>query len=627
MQAVDERTTLTTLGRARLSFADGAEIDRFVETLGRFERGEISADAWRGFRLIHGMYGQRQDGVQMLRARLPQGIATAPQLRALADVAERYSRGFAHVTTRQNVQLHFVLPADVEAVMRRLADDGITTREACGNAVRNVTACPYAGIAEDERFDVTPYAEALSAHFLRHPLSSTLPRKLKISFEGCPVDHSLTAINDLGFRAAVRDGVRGFRVVVGGGTGTVPTAARELVGFLPAGEILRVAEGLLRVFHRLGDREHRNRNRMKFLIREMGFEAWRDEVRREIASSTASLPFDPEHPPEEGAPSWERPAPPSPDAAASASFAELRGPGVLPSFPTRAPGLDRSLRVPSAPARDLGSPSARASRFVATNVRPQRQPGYARVTVTLPLGDVTAPQLRLLADLSLAYGDGTARLTNTQDLLLRWIRSADVPELYRRLAAAGLGRDGAETITDFTSCPGAETCRLAVTHSRDLGRLVRERLEESPDLAALAPDLKLKASGCPNGCGQHHVAGIGFQGSVRKVAGRAVPQYFVMTGGETTDDGIHFAKTVSRVPARRIPEAIERLLRLYATERIDGESAPTFFRRVGPERQKALLLDLETLTPDDAREEDFVDLGQDADEAFAVEAGPGVCAR
>lgn len=606
MHAVDDVTTLTTQGRARLSFADGAEIDRFVETLGRFERGEISADAWRGFRLIHGMYGQRQEGVQMLRARLPQGIATAPQLLALADVAERYSRGFAHVTTRQNVQLHFVAPEDVEAVMRRLADDGVTTREACGNAVRNVTACPYAGIAEDELFDVTPYAEALSAHFLRHPLSSTLPRKFKIAFEGCPVDHSLTAINDLGFRAAVRDGARGFRVVVGGGTGTVPTGARELVDFLPAGEILRVAEGLLRVFHRLGDREHRNRNRMKFLIREMGFEAWRDEVRKEIAVATATLPFDPANPPEEGPPAWERPAPPSPGAAARASFAEVRGPGVLPSFPSRPPGLDR---------------------YVATNVRPQRQPGYARVTVTLPLGDVTAPQLRLLADLSLAYGDGTARLTNTQDVLLRWIRSADVPELYRRLAAAGLGRDGAETITDFTSCPGAETCRLAVTHSRDLGKLVREHLEERPGLAALAPDLKLKASGCPNGCGQHHVAGIGFQGSVRKVDGRAVPQYFVMTGGETTDDGLHFAKTVSRVPARRIPEAVERLLRLYAAERLDDESAPAFFRRIGPERQKALLLDLERLTPDDAREEDFVDLGQDVDEAFAVEAGPGECAR
>jgi sulfite reductase beta subunit-like hemoprotein len=601
---------LKTLGRAPLRCAEQADVDLFVETLGRFERGEIGADAWRAFRLIHGVYGQRQDDVQMLRVKIPQGVLSASQLDALADVAS-ISRGFLHVTTRQNVQFHFVQLSDAGAALRRLLESGLTTREAGGNTVRNVTTCAFAGVSPDEVFDVTPYAQALTRHFLRHPLGSSLPRKLKIAFEGCADDHGVTTINDLGFRAAVRDGARGFRIIVGGGTGTLPVAGRPLFEFLPARDILAAAEAILGVFHRLGDREHKERNRVKFLVREMGFQSFRQEVlsafaalRVVAADVSLRLPFDPQRPPKEAPPSSPRLSPPSVADAERAAAAELRGPGLLPVIPR-------------------GTPSR--LEFAASNVRPQRQQGFVSVVVTLPLGDVTAPQLRLIGQLALSYGDGTVRLTHDQNLVLRWIRASDVAELHRRLSAAGLGTPGAGSVTDVTTCPGAESCRLAVTHSRGLGRLLHDFLSERPELSALAPQLKLKASGCPNGCGHHHIASIGFQGSARQLDGRAVPQYFVMTGGELTRDETFFAKTVARIPARRIPEATERLLELYAKERLPDESAPAFFRRIGAARQKELLADLGLLPSAQAQPEDFVDPGQDVG-AFAVETKIGECA-
>src|SRR5882672_3653081 len=305
MSVVDDPKTF---GRARLSFASQADIDEFVTTLERYERGELTPDQWRTFRLVRGTYGQRQaDDAQMLRVKIPQGVLTSDQLEALADVGERYSRGFGHITTRQNLQFHFVKLHDVELAMRRLADAGLTTREACGSAVRNITACPYAGVAHDEPFDVTPYAEALTRYLLRHPLSSRLPRKFKIAFEGCAEDHIFTAINDLGFRARVSgtNGARrlGFRVTAGGGTAILPTSGGLLFEFLPAGEILEVAEAVLRVFARLGDYKHKQRNRMKFLIRELGWDGWRAELDRALAEVRAEggkrLPFDPDRPPVE----------------------------------------------------------------------------------------------------------------------------------------------------------------------------------------------------------------------------------------------------------------------------------------------------------------------------------------
>ena len=614
MAAVDDPKTL---GRTRLSFADNAEIDEFVATLDKFERGELTPDQWRAYRLVRGTYGQRQQGdFSMLRVKIPQGVLSSGQLSALADVAENYSRGFGHITTRQNLQFHFVKLHDVEKAMRRLADSGLTTREACGNSVRNITGCPYAGVASDEVFDVTPYAEALTRYLLRHPLSSSLPRKFKIAFEGCAEDHALTPINDLGWRACVRgingSAERGFRLTVGGGTAILCASGRLLYDFLPAGEIFNVAEAILRVFHRFGDREHKQRNRMKFLIRELGWERWRAEVDEALqafrASGGAALPFDPQRPPVEEAPEDTRPAPPATaDSAVRASSSKLRGPGLIPEV---APVLS--------PAK------ADLWQWLRTNVRRQKQHGYSLATVTVPMGDLTGEQMRLLGDLAQAYGDGSVRVTSEQDLVIRWVPHADVPHLYLRLAAAGLGLPGANTVSDVASCPGAESCRLAVTQSRGLGKLIGDHLRHRPELTEIASDLKIKISGCPNGCGQHHIAGIGLQGSVRKLGSRVVPQYFLMLGGAVADEGARFARLAAKIPARRIPIALERLIELYRVDRRQGESATEFFGRVELARVKSLLGDLEQMTIEDALPSDFIDLSEETE--FKPETQAGECA-
>ncbi len=515
----------------------------------------------------------------MLRIKIPQGLVTARQMEALAEVSEQYSRGWSHITTRQNIQMHFVKLHDVEPAMRRLAEDGLTTREACGNSVRNITACPWAGIAADEAFDVTPYSEALTRYFLRHRLSGSLPRKFKIAFEGCAEDHALTAIHDIGWQGRVRDvdgrSVRGFRVIAGGGTATMCRGAGELHAFLPVEEMLASAEAVLRVFHRLGDYKHKQRNRMKFLIKAIGWDRFEAEYRRELeevrAEGVPALPFDPQHPPQEAAPDWQRPAPPSvAEIAARVLGQATTGPGIHPE------------RRPALTVVD-----ADFAAWQRRNVRPQKQAGHAAVTVTLPLGDLTAEQFRAIALVAQSFGDGTARVTIDQDLVLRWIPIKRVEAVYERLAAAGLGRAESGLPTNVTSCPGAESCRLAVTQSRGLGRSLHDALEARPDLAAAAPGLVVKMSGCPNGCGQHHVAGVGFQGSIRKVGGRAVPQYFVMVGGGATADGVTFGRLAAKIPARRDPIALERLIGLYHGQAARRRSADGILPARRPGRRES----------------------------------------
>jgi sulfite reductase beta subunit-like hemoprotein len=606
----------TTFGRARLSFANESEVDEFASTLDKFERGEITADQWRAFRLVRGTYGQRQtDDASMLRIKIPQGILTGEQTQAIADVAATYSRGFGHITTRQNVQLHFIRLHDVEPAMRQLAAAGLTTREACGNSVRNITACPYSGVAADEAFDVTPYSEALTRYFLRHPLSSTLPRKFKIAFEGCPEDHAYTGIHDIGWRALVQDdedgrAVRGFRVTVAGGTATMCRSGFVLYDFLPASEMLNIAEAIVRVFHRLGDYQHKARNRMKFLVKSLGWDAFRTEFEKELtgflAEGGATLPFDPQRPPSEQVPDWPRPVPDDVLTVARRVAEPTNGPGIHPVV-----------------KRDLAVASVDYLAWEGANVRKQRQSGYALVIVSLPLGDITSGQLRVVADLAAAYGDGTIRVTADQDLLLRWIRVADLKALHDRLAAAGLAVADGESVANVTSCPGAESCKLAVTQSRGLGRLLSDALHERADLADAVPGLKIKMSGCPNGCGQHHIAGIGFQGSIRKLDGRPVPQYFVYVGGGPTSDGAQFGRLAAKIPARRAPAAVERLVGLYQRQRSSGESAMAFFQRAALEDVKDVLVDLEPLAAADATPEDFIDLGELA--VFNPEVQDGEC--
>jgi sulfite reductase (NADPH) hemoprotein beta-component len=601
-----------THGRTRLSFASVADIDEFVATLERYERGELTPEQWRAFRLVRGTYGQRQaDDAQMLRVKIPQGVLTAGHLEALAEVGERYSRRFGHITTRQNVQFHFVKLHDAEPAMRLLADAGVTTREACGNSVRNITGCPYAGVSADERFDVTPYAEALTRYLLRHPDSSTLPRKFKIAFEGCTEDHVALAINDLGFLGQVApDGSRGFRVTAGGGTAIMCTDAGLLHEFLPASDMFLVAEAVLQVFKRLGDYQHKQRNRMKFMIKALGWERWLGEYlgALEQARRGGAVPLVTIDPPaDESRPEGE------PGAAQPAGMIGAR----VSASPPKGPGVTPVVVPVYQPTDEV------YVRWRATNVRPQKQFGFVMVTTTVPLGDLTSEQMRVVGELATAYGDGAVRVTIDQDLVFRWVRVGDVRELYVRLAAAGLGLPDAATIADVTSCPGAESCKLAVTQSRGLGRLLEDTLRARPDLVAAADGARIKISGCPNGCAQHHVATFGFQGSVRRIGGRAVPQYFVMVGGGATEAGATFGRLAAKIPARRIPEAVERLIALYTAERQDHESAPAFFARVELTRVSRALLGLERLTEGDATSLDFVDLAESGE--FTPEVMEGEC--
>jgi sulfite reductase (NADPH) hemoprotein beta-component len=564
----------------RLGFARKADVDLFVERLEAFERGELSADDWRSFRLLNGVYGQRQDGLMMIRAKLPGGIVTPEQLEALADVAERFAGGKGHVTTRQNVQFHFVPEADVELALHRLADAGITTREACGHSVRNWTCCPFAGVAKDEPFDPTPYVEALARHLLRGPYSSTLPRKLKPSLGGCcGTDCSQAFINDLGFLARVRDGRRGFQVLAGGGLSTLRRSALTVEEFVPEGELLEAADAVIRVFHRIGNRHNRAKARLKWAIDKLGADAFLAEYRaeRERIRAEGGVPL------------------------------------VLPPQP--APPVRRAPLAQVATA-EPGFPA-----WARDSVRPQKQAGFSSVVIRLVLGDITAAQLRALAPLIAQLGEGELRTTNEQNLVLRWVPDARLPVLHRELARIGLALAGANTLADVTSCPGASSCKLAVTASRGLGAQLTALLDRRPDLVAAAKGLDVKVSGCPHGCGQHYIAGIGFQGGMRKVAGRPAPQYLVYAGGGLRGDRAEFGRLIGKVPARRAAATVERLLDFYIEE---GATGHAFWASVPLDRLRALIADLEKLADHDATEDDFIDLGEAR--AFEVQTGEGECA-
>ena len=555
-------------------FSDQADIRDFVEKLEAFERGAISSEELRAFRLTRGVYGQRQDAQQMLRVKIPMGLVGRDQLLALADVADRWSRGFAHVTTRQNVQLHFVQMQDAEAAMRRLDEAGMTTRNACGNSVRNVTACDVAEVCGTAPFDVTPYAEAFTNLFLRHPLASSLPRKFKVAFSGCPHDCAKGAIHDIGFVAKIQDDVVGFRVLAAGGLSTSPQAAIELEPFVPAALIGRVGEAVLRLFNALGNRDNKHRARLKYVLRKLGEEAFRARYR----------------------------------ALRAEVDGEAAGDLVMPEAPER---------KPAPPVVNEERPSGYLP-WRASAVIHQKQQGYRAVHVRLHLGDITSAQLRGLASIVDRYGDGSARLTIDQNILLPWVDVRSLPALYLALSAHGLARLDVHTARDVTSCPGADTCNLAVTASRRLAEAIGQRLqsEESPAMASTS----IKVSGCPHSCGQHHIADIGFHGAAKRVGDRTVPVYQLHLGGGVDERGARFGRQVVKIVARRVPEAVVRLLKLYETH-LPGESPKDFFARVDPKVVTAALSDLLAAAP---TREDELDIGETT--GFVVETREGECA-
>jgi sulfite reductase beta subunit-like hemoprotein len=559
-------------------FSDPKDVDTFVEMLARFESGQITSEEFRGFRLLRGVYGQRQSDAQMLRVKIPFGRLFPVQLEALADVADRFSRGFGHVTTRQNVQFHFLKMKDVETAMRRLDGVGLTTREACGNSVRTVTACEVAGVCGDSAFDVTPYAEALTRMLLRHPLSSSLPRKFKIAFSGCGSDCAMGAINDLGFVARVENGERGFKVLAAGGLSTTPQAAIVLHEFVPASEVSRVAEAIVRLFHALGNRENKHRARMKYVLRKLGEASFREayaEKRAEVA------------------------------AEAIAELVEAPQPATTP-----------------APAVEEGGPRAAGYlAWKASAVFTQKQEGFAAVYVRLPLGDVTATQLRALGGLATRFGDGSVILSVDQNLVVPWVDVRSLPAIHRALVALDLAELDRDTVRDVTSCPGAETCNLAVTGSRSLARAIADRLA-GDDAHALRGFAKttIKISGCPNSCGQHHIADLGFHGAVKSSNGVAVPMYQLHLGGGVDAAGARFGRQVVKIVARRVPDAVVALLGLFESDGRAGEEPAAFFQRVDPKRVVETLGAL--LGP--ATAEEAADIGET--QGFHVAIGAGECA-
>jgi sulfite reductase (ferredoxin) len=571
----------------------GAEIDIFENEVALRKQGKIDEKVFAETRLRRGAYGQRydngkrHDGIEsrtleypnssltkgpntlwdapgMQRIKIPFGGLNARQLEVLAELAEEYSDNIAHITTRQDVQLHFIHIEDTPAIMRRLAAVGITTREACGNSVRNVTACPYAGVCRDEAFDVTEYAKICAYFLLGHPDCQDFGRKFKIAFSGCDTNPcALVRIHDLGCIARVRevDGKleRGFEVYVGGGLGPVPYVAKLYEEFLPVRELLPVAQAMARVFARLGEKKNRNTARLKFLVAKLGLE----EFKRLVQEERKQLEYDPR---------WDAVL----EAANAPSEAPLRPAGLL----------------------QIEGQASDFSKWNSSNVYKQRQQGYNTVTIALPLGDITADQLRGLADISRKYVKETIRTTVEQNLVLRWVADADLPALYRELEALGLHAAGAGTIVDITSCPGTDTCKLGISASRGLAGELRMRLAES-SLAAEESirGMRIKVSGCFNSCGQHHIADLGFYGVSRNKGGVAAPHFQVVLGGQWTENAGSYGLAIGAVPSKRIPEAVTRITSRYLNEKQDGESFQAFIRRIGKAECKKMIDDLGNIPP------------------------------
>ncbi len=536
------------------------EINTFETELGRFLDGKMPEKVFLEFRLRHGVYGQRQADVQMQRIKIPLGLMNADQLDVLAEVAEEYSVGIAHVTTRQDIQMHYVDILDTPNMFRRLADVGITTTEACGNTVRNVTACPYAGACRDEVFDVTPYARAMAYFLLRHPDAQNFGRKFKIAYSGCPDKHcGLARIHDIGAIAAERkiDGKveRGFEVYVGGGLGAVPHQAKLFSEFLPAADMLPLAQAVARVFAAQGEKKNRARARMKFLVDRLGI----DEFRKLVLDEMSRIPRQDQ---------W------------SSYEDELQR------------YKDEPLKGPSELNEDDPSHSAGFKAWRRTNVELQKQAGYSIVTVFLPLGDLTSAQLRGLATILRKYTHGQVRATVTQNLVVRWVSSSDLPEFYADLKAIHLAQPLANSMADMTACPGTDSCKLGIASSRGLaGVLHREFLRDlqrgngiSDGDGAPRTDISIKMSGCFNSCGQHHIANIGFFGTSKRKSGKVAPLFQVIIGGTTENNADAYGLGVAKVPASKAPDVVRKLTGLYDSQKQNGETFQACMQRLGKAR-------------------------------------------
>jgi sulfite reductase (ferredoxin) len=538
------------------------EFDDFDTESTRFLKGQLEGDDFIKFRLKQGVYGQRQPDVQMVRVKLPFGGVTPDQLDAFAAGIEKHvplRKG--HITTRQNIQMHHVPLPEAAALIRELGDAGLSSREGCGNTMRNVTGDPRAGTLEGELFDVTPYAGAYVRYFVRHETTQAMPRKVKTAFAATDEDNAITKIHDVAFIPKLNDqGVRGVEMRVGGGTSIMPRLAPTLYEFveLDNGDYLKVTEACMRIFDRQDWlRVNRARARIKVLIDKIGIDEFRRMVEEEL----------------EG------------DWVNDRDFSLDR---ILFEYDEEAsaPAKPQSFSTPNGDHREF-------TRFVETNVQRQRQRGFSTVEVKVTRGDLTPAQLRGIAQIMRNYCGGAARTTVHQNVVLRWVRDESVYDVWRALGELGLDEAGADEITDVVSCPGTDSCKLGITSSMGLNQAIKDRLVQMEISDELMRRIHVKMSGCPNGCGQHHIANIGFYGASIKVGDHTIPAYIPHIGGAYEGGDVRYGQRLkARLPAKRVPEAVERWVRFYESDRLDGEEFNAFVDRVGPAEFETKVKDL-----------------------------------
>lgn len=557
---------------------DIIELSKKIEL---FNNGKLDEEKFRSLRLARGVYGQRQQGVQMIRIKLPFGKVLSNQLRRIADVSDEYSRGRLHITTRQDIQIHHVDLNRTPQLWADLEKDDVTLREACGNTVRNVTASETAGIDVNEPFDVSPYADAVFKFFLRNPICQEMGRKFKVSFSSSDEDTGLSYMHDLGFIAKIKHGVRGFKVMLGGGLGSQPRHADELYRFLPSDKIIPVMEGVLRVFDRHGERKSRAKARIKFLIKDIGLEAFRVLVNEE-------------------------------QNAIEYKSVEIDADTYVPSKPV-------SIKAPNVQINDVKA----FETWKATNVISQKQEGYVAIGIKVLLGDFYTDKARLLADLVENYAAGEIRLSLRQNILIPFIKEELLPFFYNELEKLGFTEAGYNKAVDITACPGTDTCNLGIASSTGVAAELERVIKAEYPQYLENKDLVIKISGCMNACGQHTMANIGFQGmSVRTPDKLVAPALQVLLGGGNLGNGNGlFADKVVKIPSRRGPEALRRILNDFE-EHSNGKRFVDYYKVTGERYFYDLLNDLQDVT--NLTQDDFIDWG--ANKKYEKAIGVGECA-
>lgn len=584
------------------------ELIWYQEQIRKYRDGKLDETKMQKVRLHFGTYAQRQEGVQMQRIKIPGGSLTADQLERLADSADRFGSSFIHFTTREDAQIYYVKLEEVPELLRFLAEVRITTREACGNTVRNITACYRAGTSPSELFDVGPYAQALFQYLVRNKYNQNLGRKFKITFEGCAEDHSALRIHDIGFWARTRslDGAeqRGFEVYLGGGLGTTPHLAQLYSEFLPAEEIFNLAAAILRLFDRYGERKARMKARMKFLIQSMGWDDFVSALTEE-RKRVGRIDFPVQESSFDG------------DGETGG-----RGDGGTNGGSVEVVSSSKSLKAldPRTNSRDFQS-------WARDSVIEHRAKGFRGVHVRLKLGDLTSDRARQLAGVVRQFSRSQLRISIGQNIYLPWVREETLVDLYLALKGIELGEAGAGTASDVTTCPGSDTCRLGIASAKGLGSAISDAFNDAlAKYREEARPLKIKISGCPNGCAQHTVANIGFHAAALSSGDRTVPAHLLSLGGRTSPDSAQFAHLVGKFPAKNCVKVVESLLAIYIKDRLPDEEFNSFVTRVGLERIKDLLEPLRNVPSFEEDRSFYTDFGHD-NERFAVRAGiKGECA-